>query len=76
MRRPALALVSSLLLGAASAQMEKREDELYVQGVFASTKPAVGEAAPDLALADLAGRPWALGELRGRTVVLIKGGFT
>lgn len=70
-------LSATLLLAAlpATAQMEKRNDELYGKD-FAKTNPMVGAQVPDLALCDLEGRPWALSTLKGSTVVIIKCGFT
>lgn len=68
----ALAVLSTL----AFAQMEKRDDALYARVEFERSKPALGSMAPELVLPDLAGRPWALSALRGRIVILIKGGYT
>jgi|RhiMethySRZTD1v2_1073278.scaffolds.fasta_scaffold2120116_1 hypothetical protein len=65
-----------LLAAAAQAQMEKRAAELYELECFRAAAPALGTAAPDLVLTDLEGRAQALSSLRGRVVVLIKGGFT
>jgi hypothetical protein len=61
---------------AATAQMEKRENELYATMGFATAEPMVGAAAPDLRLCDVDGRPRALRAWLGRTVVLVKGSFT
>lgn len=58
------------------AQMDKRADDLYDPENFAAAKPAVGTKSPDLALADLDGRPCAIGELFGETIVLVKGSYT
>lgn len=69
------ALSLSLALGA-TAQMEKRENDLYMGAAFAAAAPAVGAAVPDLRLCDLEGRPRALHALLGRTVVLVKGSYT
>ena len=68
----AILVLSSLAL----AQMEKRNDALYVRNTFATAAPAIGTPAPDLVLPDLDGRPWALSALQGQIVVLIKGGYT
>jgi hypothetical protein len=66
----------ALLLGVASAQMEKRDLELYQRQQFRAAAPAVDSIAPDLVLTALDGRLQALSSYRGRIVVLIKGGFT
>ena len=58
------------------AQMSKRVEDRYNEKVFAAAKPAVGTKAPDLFLVDLNGRTWSLHELRGYTIVLIKGSYT
>jgi len=61
---------------ALAAQMDRRADDLYDPEAFAAARPAVGSKAPDLVLTDLDGRPWALGEQDGRTVLLVKGSYT
>jgi cytochrome oxidase Cu insertion factor (SCO1/SenC/PrrC family) len=60
----------------ARAQMEKRDAYSYDPVAFAREKPALGERAPELALADLDGRPVRLDDFLGRTVLVVKGGFT
>lgn len=65
-----------LLASAAATQMELRVGELYERDRFLSAHPAVGTMAPDLVLTDLEGRMQALSSLRGRFVVVVKGGFT
>ncbi len=65
-----------LLACAAAAQMELRVGELYARDRFLSAHPSVGTIAPDLVLTDLDGRMQALSSLRGRLVVVVKGGFT
>lgn len=67
---------ASLLLLPLAAQMEKRDAELYDRQQFLAAEPAVQSLAPDLVLSDLDGRLVALSSLRGRVVVLIKGGYT
>ena len=69
-------MLAVVLSVAASAQMEKRDRELYDADVFRAAAPAVGSVAPDLVLADLDGRLHALSSYRGRVLVLIKGGYT
>jgi hypothetical protein len=66
----------AVLAPLATAQMEKRDRELYDRERFLAEAPAVGTLAPELALTDLDGRPHRLSEYRGRVVVLIKAGFT
>lgn len=61
---------------AASAQMGKREMDLYAEVRFRESAPAEGWLAPDLVLSDLEGRPQALSAFAGRYLVLIKAGFT
>ena len=68
--------VFSLLAGAASAQMEKRAEELYDRAQFRAAAPAVGTMAPDLVLTGLDGTVRSLSSWRGRVVVVIKAGFT
>ena len=69
-------LLAAALGAAATAQMEKRDGELYDRQRFLAAAPAVGTAAPDLVLTDLEGKRHALSDYRGRVVVLIKAGFT
>lgn len=59
-----------------AAQMELRRQGLYDDSEFAREAPALGEAAPDLRLFDLEGRPRSLALERGRTVVLIAASYT
>jgi hypothetical protein len=66
----------ALLAGAATAQMEKRAQELYDRAQFRAAAPAVGAMAPDLVLTGLDGTVRALSSWRGRVVVVIKAGFT
>jgi hypothetical protein len=72
------AVLGVLALGSTRlpAQMEKRAEELYDAKALAEAVPAVGTPAPDLVLTHLDGRPWALSARKGRTLVLIKGGWT
>lgn len=67
---------ATLLFAPLVAQMEKRDLELYARREFLAADPAVQSMAPDLVLSDLDGRLVALSSLRGRVVVLIKGGYT
>lgn len=77
MTRTSRILLTTLLpIAAATAQMEKRDQELYDRRQFLAAAPANGTLAPDLVLTDLGGRLQALSSWRGRIVVLIKGGFT
>lgn len=73
---PVFAVVSALLALRAPAQMEKRDGDSYDPVAFALQKPAVGDRAPALALADLDGRPVRLEDFLGRSVLVVKGGFT
>jgi hypothetical protein len=73
---PTFIALTSLLLAGASAQMEKRDAELYDRQQFLAVQPRPGTFAPDLVLTDLEGRLQALSSYRGRIVVLIKAGFT
>jgi hypothetical protein len=75
--RPAT-LAAGLALAATScfAQMEKREANLYDASKFATAYPPIGSQAPELELTDLDGKPVRLSDFRGKTVVLIKGGYT
>ncbi len=73
---PLCAAATALLVATASAQMEKRDSQLYDRQQFLAADPAVDTVAPDLVLTDLDGRLQALSSYRGRVVVLIKGGFT
>lgn len=66
----------TLLAAAATAQMEKRDMELYQRQQFLAADPAIDTMAPELVLTDLDGRLQALSSYRGRVVVLIKAGFT
>ena len=72
-------LMAAAICGAGArlvAQMEKRDTELYDRAAFLAQVPAVDTTAPDLVLADVDGKPWALSSLKGRIVVVIKGGYT
>ncbi|MAG54658.1 MAG: hypothetical protein CMJ83_00035 [Planctomycetes bacterium] len=69
-------MLCAMASGLATGQMEKRWTGRYDGRRFAKAAPAVGAIVPDLALADLEGRPWSLHALLGRTVVLVKGSFT
>ena len=71
-----LVTAGTLLAAFTTAQMEKRDDELYARQAFLAAAPAVGTAAPELLLTDLDGKQCKLSAWRGRVVVLIKGGFT
>ena len=59
-----------------SQQMEKRESEEYDIEQFANSKPAVGDAAPDMELRTLDGDAVSLSDYRGRNIVVIKAGYT
>ena len=69
-------LALSLAPADLTAQMEKRDAELYERQLFEAAFPAVGSEAPELVMVDVSGRPWSISGLRGRIVVLIKGGYT
>ena len=71
-----MTVIAALAAAPLAAQMEKRDTALYSKAALLSTNPAVGEVAPDITLVDVDGRPWALSSFKGRTVVLIKGGYT
>jgi hypothetical protein len=76
----ALAFVAQLALGAECLawqwQMEKRLANLYEPGVFEEQFPAVGSVAPDLEMTDLAGNTVGLSDYSGKTVILVKAGYT
>ncbi len=74
-RRAALLLLAALI-SPAPAQMEKRTEDLYDPAAFRGAAPAVGTVAADFVVADLEGRPVALSSFRGRTLILVKGGYT
>ena len=57
-------------------QMELRESESYDEETFATSKPAVGSAAPDMTLKTLDGKPVNLSSYRGKNIVVIKAGYT
>jgi hypothetical protein len=57
-------------------QMEKREEHLYDPVRFAAAQPCVDSMAPDLVLFDLDAMPVRLWDFRGKTVVLVKAGYT
>jgi hypothetical protein len=78
MKRPSQVFVvfAALLALRAPAQMEKRDGYSYDPVAFALQKPAVGDRAPELSLADLDGRPVCLDDFLGRSVLVVKGGFT
>jgi len=61
---------------APAPQMEIRKNEEYSAEQFANSKPAVGEAAPDMELKTLAGEAVKLSSFRGKNVVVIKAGYT
>lgn len=65
-----------LFQAAANGQMEKRECELYLTKEFAEAFPAVGSLAPEITLVDLDGQAVDLSSYRGKTIVVIKGGYT
>ena len=69
-------LLSSVLIAVANAQMDKRHRYRYRAETFRSAAPAVGAPAPELELKDLDGRCWSLGTARGKTLVIVGGGFT
>ncbi len=71
-----LAAALALVVSSASSQMEKRDGYLYDPVAFARQKPVVGERAPELSLSDLDGRPVCLDDFLGRTMLVVKGGFT
>lgn len=57
-------------------QMEKRVLNLYDAGGFEAQAPQLGSVAPELELTDLNGDKLLLSDYRGKTVVLIKAGYT
>ena len=57
-------------------QMEMRNAEEFGAAQFALSKPAVGEKAPALELQTLDGDTVKLSSYRGKTVVVIKAGYT
>ncbi len=57
-------------------QMEKRRESLYDAAQFLVAAPAIGTIAPDVQLLDLAGNPVPLSDFRGKTLILIKAGYT
>ena len=71
-----VALLVTASTQAAATQMEKRTHALYDVSAFETSKPAVGERAPNLVLRDLDGKPVALSDYRGETLVVIKAGYT
>ncbi len=73
---PLAAAALALVAARAPSQMEKRDGYLYDPVAFALQKPAIGERAPELTLSDLDGRPVCLDDFLGRTVIVVKGGFT
>lgn len=76
MARIGWALGAALLCASAAAQMEKRAAELYDAEAFAAAEPRVGAVAPDMVLRGLDGREVALSDYRGKTVVVVKAGYT
>ena len=58
------------------AQMEKRENALYRQWRFEKSFPKVGQTAPQMEVRDLHGKTIHLSNYRGKTIVLIKAGYT
>ena len=70
-------LVACLLSASGSGQqMEMRNAEEFGAAQFALSKPAVGEKAPALELQTLDGETVKLSAYRGKTVVVIKAGYT
>jgi len=64
------------LSSAKQVQMEIRKSEEFDPAVFAKSKPAVGEMAPDIQLRSLDGRAVALSSFRGKNIVVVKAGYT
>lgn len=69
-------IIVTLVVSSLNAQMEKREDELYRLKRFENSFPKVGQVAPELAVRSLSGERVRLSEYQGKTVVLIKAGYT
>ena len=70
-------LVACLLSTSGTGQqMEMRDAEEFGAAQFALSKPAVGEKAPDLELQTLDGETVKLSAYQGKTVVVIKAGYT
>jgi len=57
-------------------QMEVRQAEEYDVEQFAKSKPAVGTEVPALELQSLAGKSVKLSDYLGKTIVVIKAGYT
>jgi len=72
----AILLVTATSASAVAQQMELRENEQYNAEKFAKSKPAVGEHAPDLELKTLDGKTVSLDSYRGKSLVVIKSGYT
>lgn len=75
--RQVLLSLGLICLGASAfGQMEKRRESLYDAAQFLVAAPAVGTMSPDVELLDLEGNKVPLSDFRGKTLVLIKGGYT
>ncbi|MEM7457639.1 MAG: redoxin domain-containing protein [Planctomycetota bacterium] len=57
-------------------QMEKRDSEEFDAEQFYTSRPTVGDAAPDMELRTLDGETVSLSDYRGRNIVVIKAGYT
>lgn len=60
----------------AAPQMELREHHRYDAEKFNAMKPAVGEFAPNIELKSLNGETVSLDSFTGKTIVVIKAGYT
>ena len=68
----------ALILGVTiPAQMEKRDLDRFQRRAFELQSPALGTTVlEDLCLEHTDGRPWSLAQQLGKTLVLVKAGFT
>lgn len=60
----------------ANGQMEKRSAEHYLTDEFLEAFPAVGSELPEMTLQTLEGREVKLSSHTGKTLVLVKSGYT